>query len=135
MFHLSLPVTEFQDCLRFYRTCFGARIEMLNEKAANLYVFGAQLTFHDRPDSAIEKDQRQEMHFGYVVTDEEWLLLKEHIQASGRPILSCVEPRKAAGVRGKLLVVDPSGNIVEINSRLQAPAVAEQSREASLLNR
>lgn len=89
---------------------------MLSDHAANLYVFGGQLTLHDKPDSAIGAKQRQEMHFGHVVAEAEWLAIRDRIQSSKQTILRCVEPVAAAGTRGKLLVVDPSGNIIEINS-------------------
>lgn len=118
MFHLSLPVAAFAECIAFYRDCFGADIVMLSDQAANLYVFGGQLTLHDKPGSAIRAEQRQEMHFGHVVADAEWFAIRDRIQSSAQTVLRCVEPVAAAGTRGKLLVVDPSGNIVEINSGL-----------------
>ena len=118
MFHLSLPVAAFSDCIAFYRDCFGADIVMLSDKAANLFVFGGQLTLHDKPGSALRAEQRQEMHFGHVVADAEWFAIRDRIQSSAQAVLHCLEPVVAAGTRGKLLVVDPSGNIVEINSGL-----------------
>ncbi len=118
MFHLSLPVTAFSDCIAFYRDCFDARIVMLNDEAANLYVFGGQLTLHHRPNSSIELPQRREMHFGHVVSDDVWFAVRDRVQASSQTVLRCVEPMDGGRVRGKLLVVDPSGNIVEINSGL-----------------
>jgi len=118
MFHLSLPVTAFPECIAFYRDCFGADVVMLSEQAANLYVFGGQLTLRDKPGSAFGAEQRREMHFGHVVSDEAWHAIHERVRASAQNVLRCVEPAPEARIRGKLLVVDPSGNIVEINSGL-----------------
>lgn len=116
MFHLSLPVAAFSECIAFYRDCFGADIVMLGDRAANLYVFGGQLTLHDKPGSTLKTEQRQEMHFGHVVEDSEWFAIRDHIQSSAYTVLRCIEPVASARIRGKLLVADPSGNIVEINS-------------------
>ncbi|NWK97356.1 hypothetical protein DM806_17110 [Sphingobium lactosutens] len=119
MFHLSLPVTAFSECIAFYRDCFGADVVMLNDRAVNLYVFGGQLTLHDKPDSSIDIEQRHEMHFGHVVTNEDWFAIRDQVQKSEETVLRCVEPQLPDKTRGKLLVVDPSGNIVEINSGLR----------------
>ena len=118
MFHLSLPVAAFPECIAFYRDCFGAEVVMLNDQAANLYVFGGQLTLHDKPGSTFGDEQRQEMHFGHVVSDDDWHAINERVRTSAQKVLRCVEPASEAMTRGKLLVVDPSGNIVEINSGL-----------------
>lgn len=118
MFHLSLPVAAFSDCIAFYRDCFGADVVMLGDQAANLYVFGGQLTLHDKPGSAMGIEQRQEMHFGHVVSDADWFVIRDRVQSSAQKVLRCVEPASAEHARGKLLVVDPSGNLVEINSGL-----------------
>jgi extradiol dioxygenase family protein len=118
MFHLSLPVTAFAECLAFYRDCFDAEIVMLSNRAANLYVFGGQLTLHDDPHSPIGPAQRRAMHFGHVVTTEEWFAIRDRLEASCWTLLRCVEPAQSGSSRGKLLVADPSGNIVEVNSGL-----------------
>jgi extradiol dioxygenase family protein len=118
MFHLSLPVAAFPECIAFYRDCFGADVVMLNERTANLYVFGGQLTLHDKPGSAFGTEQREEMHFGHVVSDDDWLAIHERVRTSAHKVLRCVVPVPEMRTRGKLLVADPSGNIVEINSGL-----------------
>lgn len=118
MFHLSLPVANFSECLDFYRYCFGAEVVMLSDRAANLFVFDGQLTFHDKPGSALTDLHRQEMHFGHVVSHERWFAIRDRIIEGGYAPVKCVVPQDAANGRGKLLVRDPGGNIVEINSGL-----------------
>jgi len=120
MFHLSLPVEAFSECLTFYRECFGADVVMLNGRAANLFVFGGQLTLHDKPDSAIDSEHRREMHFGHVVTTADWFAIRDRVRNSAWPVLRCEEPSISNETRGKLIIVDPSGNIVEINGGLQS---------------
>jgi len=118
MFHLSLPVASFAECLAFYENCFGAEVRMLHERAANLFVFGGQITFHDKPDSTLDEAQRREMHFGHVVSHEDWFGIRDRVRDSGCALLKCIAPEESPSGRGKLLLADPSGNLVEINSGL-----------------
>ncbi len=116
MFHLSLPVQRFDACLAFYRDCFGAEVKMLSPEAANLFVFGGQVTFHDRPESELSDDARRTMHFGQVVSADEWLRVRDRVIAAGHSPMRAVTAAEAANGRAKLLFADPSGNLVEINS-------------------
>lgn len=116
MFHLSLPVQRFDACLAFYRDCFGAEVKMLSSQAANLFVFGGQVTFHDKSESALSDDARRTMHFGQVVSPDEWLRMRDRLVAAGHLPMHEVAASEAANRRAKLLVADPSGNLVEINS-------------------
>lgn len=116
MFHLSLPVRQFDACLAFYRDCFEATVEPLGPGVANLFVFGGQVTLHDRPASGLTDDLRREMHFGQVVAPDAWTRSRERIAASGYSPLRAIRPGEAPDGRGKLLIIDPSGNLVEINS-------------------
>ncbi len=116
MFHLSLPVQRFDACLAFYRDCFGADVRMLNPQTANLFVFGGQVTFHDNPNSELSDDARHAMHFGQVVSPDDWLKLRDRIVGAGHSPMRAVAATEAANGRAKLLVADPSGNLIEINS-------------------
>jgi extradiol dioxygenase family protein len=121
LFHLSLPVRQFDACLAFYRDCFEADIQMLSEKAANVFVFGGRVTLHNKPNSPLSDDARVAMHFGQVVTPDEWFRLRERVIAAGHAPLQSIHPAEAVSMRGKLTVADPSGNLVEINSTAQKP--------------
>jgi extradiol dioxygenase family protein len=116
MFHLSLPVRQLEECVRFYRDCFSAEVRMLSSGSCNLFVFGGQVTFHDRAVSGFTDQVRREMHFGQVVTIDEWAQLRHRIMESGYSPIRLVMPGDAPDGRGKLLIADPSGNLVEINS-------------------
>lgn len=120
MFHLSLPVRHFEECVRFYRICFAAEARMISSGVCNLFVFGGQVTLHDRAASSFTDEVRREMHFGQVVTAEEWTQLHDRIIESGYSPLRLVAPGDALDGRGKLLLADPSGNLVEINSEAVA---------------
>lgn len=116
VFHLSLPVEHFEACLLFYRDGFDAEVVEIAPGAANVFIFGAQVTLHDRTASPLTPEARREMHFGAVVPVAEWLRLRDRLASRGQTIMRCVEPAQASNGRGKLLLSDPSGNLVEINS-------------------
>ncbi|MFR0672917.1 VOC family protein [Enterobacterales bacterium AW_CKDN230030176-1A_HGKHYDSX7] len=130
MFHLSLPVDRFQACLAFYGRCFGADIVMLSDRAANLFVFGAQVTFHDAPGTALSAAGREAMHFGQVVSPEQWWQIRDRLRAEGHSLLKDVEPGTTTSGRGKLVVKDPGGNQVEINSHAPVKALHEDEKES-----
>ena len=56
------------------------------------------------------------MHFGQVVSPDEWLRLRDRIIALGHSPIRSVTATDAANRRAKLLVADPIGNLIEINS-------------------
>ena len=122
MFHLSLAVERFEACLFFYRSAFDARVVAIAPGVANVFVFGAQVTLHDRAASPLTPDARREMHFGAVVPVEDWLRIRDRLATGKHDLLRCIAPADAPDGRGKLLLSDPSGNLVEIN--------AEPSRSA-----
>ncbi|HZF43580.1 MAG TPA: hypothetical protein VEZ48_09250 [Sphingomonadaceae bacterium] len=111
-----MPVDRFADCLAFYEEVFEAEVVALSSKVANVFVFGAQITFHDQAHSPMTAAARQSMHFGAVVSPGEWTRLHQRIVGSGHSLLRCVEAREAPGGRAKLLIADPGGNLVEVNA-------------------
>lgn len=89
---------------------------MRSAEAANLFVFGGEVTFHDRPHCDLSDKARNTMHFGQVVAPDEWLQLRDRIIAAGHSPMSEIAASVAANRRAKLVVADPSGNLIEINS-------------------
>lgn len=116
MFHLSLPVEKFEECLSFYRSAFGAEVVMLAPGIADVFVFGAQVTLHDQADSSLNLAARRTMHFGAVVPIEEWVKVRDALIGQSHTLLRCVDSTVAPDGRAKLLVSDPSGNLIEMNS-------------------
>jgi|GEM_PF-2826984 extradiol dioxygenase family protein len=116
MFHLSLPVGNFERCLDFYRDCFRAEVIMLSAGVANVFVFGGQLTLRDKKTSPLTRDGRQEMHFGQTVPLEQWKSTLARIETLGYPVSKYTDLTERPMGRAKLLLADPAGNLVEINS-------------------
>ena len=114
MFHLSLPVANLKACEEFYQGVFAATVQPLRSGVSNIHVFEAQLTLHERSVSALTCDARAEIHFGQVVPVTTWWALHARVIEVGVPLVLCVVPSE--GCRGKMVVHDPSGNLVEINS-------------------
>lgn len=114
MFHLSLPVTDLKACEEFYQGVFGATVQPLRTGVSNIHVFEAQLTLHERIASALTGDARSEIHFGQVIPLTSWWALHARLTEAGVPLVRCTVPSDAR--RGKMVVQDPSGNLVEINS-------------------
>ena len=117
MFHLSLPVDRYQECITFYRSCFNAEIVELTPTATNVFAFGAQITLHDDPSSLLTRQARKQLHFGPVVLTDEWIAIRDRLRAAGCHLLTCVEPDEVRGNRGKLVVTDPGGNLIEVNTQ------------------
>ncbi|GAB6855440.1 VOC family protein [Asaia astilbis] len=118
MFHLSLPVENFSACKEFYVRLFGAELIDLSETCSNIFVFGGYVTLHDRAGSLLTDEVRKSMHFGEEVTLQAWKERKEILDKNVVSYVFLQEPDTIKGVRGKMVVKDPSGNLVEINSRL-----------------
>ena len=116
VFHLSLPVDKFAQCLEFYRSAFDAEIVEIAPGVANVFVFGAQITFHDRPTSSGTYANRDDMHFGSIVMADEWHRIRDRLVGRGYALIKSVAHADAPGGRAKLLLKDPGGSLVEINS-------------------
>ena len=116
MFHLSLPVVNYRECVDFYVSCFDAETVELTPTAVNILMFGAQITLHDNPSSPLTSAARMEFHFGPVVPLKQWFALRDRLKSSGHTLLKCIDPQESSKARGKLVVADPSGNLIEVNS-------------------
>jgi len=116
MFHLSLPVDRYRECVDFYVSCFDAEAVELTPTAVNIFVFGAQITLHDHPSSPLTSAARRQFHFGPVVPPSQWFTLRDRLISSGHTLLKCIDPQEGSKARGKFVVADPSGNLVEVNS-------------------
>ena len=123
IFHLSLPVRDLQESVDFYVGQLGAQIGRRNASGADALLFGAQVTLQNDPASVIDPMPRTR-HFGATLSWPEW---ESFVERLVDPAL-IVEPATLSYIgepieQGKMMIVDPSGNLIEIKAYRNPAAV------------
>ncbi len=125
IFHLAFPVRDLTKAKNFYITALGARTGRIREKWIDIYLFGGQITLHEQPDQVLTPEQQGARHFGAVLAWQEWEILAKRLEEI--EIKFKVNPnisyKGSATEQAKLLVTDPSGNVIEIKA-YRNPSVA-----------
>jgi hypothetical protein len=113
VFHLSFPVRDLEAALDFYVGALGAEPGRRHADAADIQLFGAQVTLQDAPADVLSPNPRTR-HFGATVGWPEWEALTARFESFVEPpkVSYAGEPRE----QGKLMVADPSGNLIEIKA-------------------
>jgi extradiol dioxygenase family protein len=116
IFHLSFPVRDLHEAVEFYTAELGAEIGRQTETFADALMFGAQVTLQSDPNS-VTKPMPRSRHYGATLSWEEWETLAERFAESSL----IVEPPTISYEgemieQGKLMIADPSGNLVEIKA-------------------
>lgn len=125
IFHLSFPVMDLDAAKTFYCDALGATVGRDNGNWADIVLFGHQLTLHNRPSEVLPTDQRGVRHFGVILSWQEWVSQGEKLQNKDctflcRPIISNSGTNQE---NGKMLLCDPSGNLIEIKAYRNVAAV------------
>ncbi len=125
IFHLAFPVRDLAEAKHFYITVLGARTGRIREKWIDIYLFGGQITLHEQPDQVLTPEQQGVRHFGAVLAWQEWEALAKSLEKMDlkfkvKPTISYAG---SATEQAKLLVTDPSGNVIEIKA-YKNPSVA-----------
>lgn len=115
IFHLSLPVDNLEECLEFYSSSFDAHITRVGTDRADLILFGARVTLRARAGGSQPTKAVRGMHFGAYVPADRWQLLHRRLTDQGRQLVQCTEAAASPTGYAKLVLLDPSGNAVEIN--------------------
>lgn len=114
--HLSFPVNDLDEAIRFYAHAFGARVGRHTHNFADLFLFGAQVTLQqDRQN--VPRPMPRSRHFGATLGWEDWEKAARQLVATTSviegPTVSYVgEPIEQI----KLMVADPSGNLIELKA-------------------
>ena len=116
IFHLSIPVRDLDEAVAFYRTRLGAHIGRQTTAFVDALVFGAQVTLHDDP-AGVSDPMPITRHFGATLPWAQWEVAVAQFVGSTFlvevPTVSYVgEPHE----QGKLMIADPSGNLIEIKA-------------------
>jgi hypothetical protein len=123
IFHLSLPVRDLDEAVCFYRDELGAQIGRQRAEFADALVFGAQLTLQNDRASVTDPMPRTR-HFGATLPWAEWETVTARLSESAmvveaRTISYAGEPIE----QGKMMIADPSGNLIEIKAYRQPEEV------------
>jgi len=91
----------------------------------DILLFGHQVTLHERPSEVLSPADRGVRHFGAILPWQEWQALGARLIEQGCDFL--MEPTVSMSgteqEQGKLLLCDPSDNLVEIKAYRNVPAV------------
>ncbi len=116
IFHLSFPVRDLEEAIDFYSRRLGAEIGRRTDQSVDALMFGAQVTLQNDP-SSVSKPMPRTRHFGATLPWGEWESLTSQL------LRECVvvEPPTVSYVgqpieQGKMMIADPSGNLIEIKA-------------------
>ncbi|MCU0753508.1 MAG: glyoxalase [Xanthomonadales bacterium] len=135
IFHLSFPVLDLDAAKAFYCDVLGATVGRDNANWADIILFGHQITLHHRPSEVLSPAQRGVRHFGAILAWQDWVTLGEKLRHEGCAFLRppIISNPGTAQENGKMLLCDPSDNIIELKAYRNVWAVLgtqHQSTEA-----
>jgi uncharacterized protein len=114
VFHLSFPVRDVEAALAFYVGRLGAEAGRRHaDGGVDVRLFGAQLTLQNAPADVLDPHPRSH-HFGATIGWPEWEAIADRLDGFVEP-----PTRSYMGERreqAKLMVADPSGNLVELKA-------------------
>jgi uncharacterized protein len=124
VFHLSFPVRDLEAAKAFYCEVLGATVGRDTGDWADILLYGHQITLHERPAEVLGPEARGVRHFGFILTWAQWEQLGHALIAGGCPVMSGPTVKYAGTEReqGKLLLSDPSDNVIELKAYRNAPS-------------
>jgi extradiol dioxygenase family protein len=120
IFHLSFPVRDLDEALRFYTSTLPGLIGRREPAWADVALFGAQITLQHVPADVLQPMPRSR-HFGATLSWPDWEFLVAgltHFVERPRVDFSGTDREQT-----KAMVEDPSGNLIEIKAYRNAGAV------------
>src|SRR5450432_1738439 len=120
--HLSLPVRDLTEARAFYVDLLGCEIGRVRPGWIDVWFYGMQLTLHEEPDLVARPDPRGVRHFGVALDAGQLAAVLRRLDAAppDRPIewLRPLVTEHAGTPREqtKAMIVDPSGNAIELKS-------------------
>ncbi len=119
IFHLSIPVRDLDEAVAFYGSQLGAEIGRRTDDFADALLFGAQVTLQNDPGNVTEPMPRTR-HFGATLRWDEWELVASRFAEGPLVIESPTVSYQGEPIeQGKMMIVDPSGNLIEIKAYRQ----------------
>ena len=116
IFHLSFPVRDLAEAVCFYQDELGAEIGRHEAGFADALLFGAQVTLQNDPGN-VSKPMPRTRHFGATIPWADWETLADRFGESTNLVEApCVSYAGDPTEQGKLMLSDPSGNLIEIKA-------------------
>lgn len=118
IFHLSLPVNDLAETEAFYCSRLGAVRGRSTADWIDLFVFGHQVTFHQRPEETVPIAAQGVQHFGAILPWPAWQELCAGLEASGYPLQlrPTVFAEGTETEHGKVVLRDPNGHMLEFKA-------------------
>lgn len=111
--HLSLSVADLAVSEDFYRKMLDARVGRRRPTWIDVWVFGLQLTLHQRPRAVVPSPHREAMHFGATVDWAAWPGWLDRLEKAGAAMAAT--PFRDENT-AKAYVLDPDGYLIEIKA-------------------
>ncbi|HEX3363658.1 VOC family protein [Phenylobacterium sp.] len=116
IFHISFPVRDLSEAVSFFRDELGAEIGRHEAGFADVLLFGAQVTLQNDPGNVL-KPMPRTRHFGATISWADWETLAHRMGAAKNLVEPpCVSYAGSPTEQGKLMLSDPSGNLIEIKA-------------------
>ena len=124
-FHLAFPVRDLGDARAFYGTLLGCREGRSSADWVDFDFFGHQIVAHLSANAPAHKEQNlvdgdlvPVLHFGVILTMDDWRTLAERLTRAKIPFLIAPEIRfkNQPGEQATFFVRDPSGNALEFKA-------------------
>lgn len=127
IFHLAFPVRDLEEAKNFYISTFNAKMGRTRDNWIDIFLFGAQVTMHERPAELLSSEQHGVRHFGAVLSWKEWESLAKRLNEMNatfkvKPNTSFIGTQME---QAKMLLTDPSGNVIEIKAYRNPSAALE----------
>ena len=127
IFHLSLSCADRGATETFYSR-LGAEVGRRRGDWIDVWLFGAQITFHEWPDKVPPPPYVQGLHFGATLPMARWRAMAAELDGAAfeRPPRYDEETGTA-----KMYLRDPDGYVVELKAYDEPSAALERSELAS----
>ena len=123
IFHLSIPVRDLDEAVAFYRDTFGADVGRRTEAFVDVLVMAAQITLQNDP-ASVTASMPRTRHFGWTVPWSDWEVIAARLGTTATVIESpTVSYPGEQREQGKLMITDPSGNLIELKAYRHPEAV------------
>ena len=127
IFHLSLSCADRAATERFY-TDLGAEIGRRRGDWINVWLFGAQITFHEWPDKVPPAPYDEGLHFGATLPMPRWQSLAADLSGASFERAPRYDPETGTA---KMYLRDPNGYVVELKAYDDPGAALERPELAS----